>query len=115
MSEMPVFDYDKLMASTVEDEELAREVVGVVILEVPVLLMSLEAAVGEGKALDAQRDSHSIKGIAATAGGERLREVAFQCERLAQAGNLREVEELLPQLRDEYEAYEQALRKMGLV
>ncbi len=114
MSDLPVFDYEKLLASTVEDEALAREVAGVVLLETPLLLMSLEAAAAEGKALDAQREAHSIKGVAATAGGERLREVAFRCEQLAQAGKLQELEALLPQMRDEYDAFEQALRAKGL-
>ncbi len=115
MSDLPVFDYRKLLTSTVEDEDLAREVVGAMVLETPIILQSLEAAVDGERAKDAEREAHSLKSVAATAGGERLREVAFKCERLAKDGKLKEVAALMPRLREEYEAFEQALRDRGLV
>lgn len=88
MEDNPVFDKRILLASTCDDKELAEQVVEVFLTDIPVQLKDLDQALTDGDAKTAERISHSIKGASATVGGERLRELAFECEQLGREGNL---------------------------
>jgi FOG: HPt domain len=113
MDELPVFLMAHLMEATCDDRELAAQVVGVFLNDIPVQLESLDAALKSSDAKTAERVAHSIKGASATVGGERLRQVALECEAFGREKQLDKLGERVPELRAAYEELAQALRDEG--
>jgi PAS domain S-box-containing protein len=71
-----------------EDNELAQIVFAVFLEDIPSQIQALKDLVKSGDAAGAARHAHSIRGAAANVGGERLRAVASEMERAADAGDL---------------------------
>ncbi|MCD7897313.1 MAG: Hpt domain-containing protein [Planctomycetaceae bacterium] len=110
-----VFDIQKLLESTCDDEDLAREVVRTLVQDTPEQLNGLELALAGNDAKTAERAAHSLKAVAATAGGELLRAKAYECELLGHDGDLDGIRERLPELRRLYTEFEAALRQSGFL
>lgn len=115
MEDKSVFDMEALLNSTCDDDELAGQVVGVFLSDIPEQLDYLQKALDEDDAATAERVAHSIKGAAATVGGERLRAVAFECEKLGKAGDLDALRGMMAHLRETYGILQQVLRDNGFV
>lgn len=107
------FDSGKLLTACGGDAELAGQVVGVFLSDTPKQLKNLEVALAGADAKTAERVAHSIKGAAATVGGENLRALAFECEQLGRDAKLTEVTALLPALREKYDLLRVELEKAG--
>ncbi len=110
-----VFDIRKLLEATCDDEDLAREVVKTLVQDTPAQLNEIETALANNDAKTAERASHSLKAVAATAGGELLRAKAYECEQLGHSGDLDGIRERLPELRRLYTEFEAALRQAGFL
>lgn len=113
MADKRIFDMDMLLQSTCDDKELAGQVVAVFLADIPVQIADLDAALIAGDAKTAERVAHSIKGAAATVGGEALREVALACEQCGREGRLDEVRSEMAELKTRYAALESELRANG--
>lgn len=113
MADKRIFDMEMLLQSTCDDKELAGQVVGVFLADIPIQLADLEAALAGGDAKTAERVSHSIKGASATVGGEALREVAYACEQFGRDGKLDELRTRMAELRECYADLEKELRANG--
>lgn len=113
MEDKSVFDMDALMRSTCDDKELAGQVIGVFLSDIPEQLDNLRDALTAGDAATAERVAHSIKGASATVGGERLRAIAFDCEMLGKKGDLDVLRGMMEQLREEYDVLRRVLRGNG--
>jgi PAS domain S-box-containing protein len=94
----PVFDKPDMMARLMDDEDLARRVVGGFLEDIPRQIEVLKGYLEAGDAASAERQAHSIKGASANVGEERLREVAFEMEKAAKAGDLESITARLPEL-----------------
>lgn len=110
MSDSRVFRPARLLESTDGDRKLAAQVIAIFLDDTPKQLRDLEAAVAAGGAAECERIAHSIKGSAATLGGEQFRAAAFVCETLGREGRLDDLRETLPLLRVAYGELETALR-----
>ncbi len=108
-----VFDRDQLFQSVCDDRELAAQVVGVFLTDIPEQLSALAAALDAGDAKTAERSAHSVKGASATVGGEALRAVALECEVLGKNGDLAGMRAKMDELRAQYGVLENALRADG--
>ena len=113
MADQTIFDMTRLLEATCDDRELAAQVVGGGLADIPVQLADLDQAIAAGDAKTAERVAHSIKGAAATVGGEALRAIAFECEQLSRDGRLDELGGKVADLRGRYQALDDALRKEG--
>lgn len=113
MADKAVFDMDVLLQSTCDDHDLARQIVGVFLNDIPVQLKDLNTALATGDVKSAERVAHSIKGAAATVGGEMLRECAMECEDLAREGDLDAVGTRTDDLNGRYESLKTALLDAG--
>jgi CheY-like chemotaxis protein len=103
VSESVVFDRPGLLARTMEDEELLREIVGCFLEDAPSLIDGLKAHVHSGDAAAAGAQAHSLKGAAANVGGVALAETALELERAGQAGQLEAIAALMPELERRFE------------
>lgn len=108
-----VFDREQLLKSTRDDEELAGQVVGLFLTDIPEQPETLEGALGAGDAKTAERVAHSIKGASATVGGMRLYETAFTCEQLGREARPGEFRVRVDDLRREYRELREALLAAG--
>jgi len=100
-SEAPVFDKAGMMARMMDDEDLARTVIGGFLEDLPKLIEELKDFLEAGDVPRTERQAHSIKGASANVGGEALREAAFEMEKAAKAGDLKSVAARLPELENQ--------------
>lgn len=108
-----VFNQEQLLSSCGEDDELASQVAMVFLTDIPRQLVNLDQAITSGEAKTAERVMHSVKGAAATVGGEALRTYAFECEQLAHAGSLDELAARLPEIQAQFNKLRDALEDAG--
>jgi signal transduction histidine kinase/DNA-binding response OmpR family regulator/HPt (histidine-containing phosphotransfer) domain-containing protein len=94
---VPIFDRAGLM-NRLGDENLMRTVVTVFLAEIPNLISGLKSLIAEGDGTGTERQLHNIKGISANAGGEAVRKLASEMEKMAQTGDLDAVAARLPEL-----------------
>jgi len=101
-SEAPVFDKAGMMVRMMDDEDLARTVIGGFLDDIPKQIEILKVCLAAGDVPGAERQAHSIKGASANVGGEALRAVAFEMEKAGKAGNLEAVAARLPELEAQF-------------
>ncbi len=106
---------NQLLESTCDDRELAAQVVGVFLNDIPKQLTDLDAAIASNDLKTAERVAHSIKGASATVGGEMLRFTALDCETTARDGDIDAVRSYIPELKKRYELLKNALLEAGFV
>jgi HPt (histidine-containing phosphotransfer) domain-containing protein len=87
-----------MLARLMDDEDLARVVLGGFLDDAPRQIEVLRDALGAGDGPTAFRQAHTLKGASAAVGGEALRAVAFEMEQAADAGDLAAVTARLPDL-----------------
>jgi len=95
---IPVFDRQGMLTRLMDDEDLARTVTELFLVDTPKQIAGLGACLEDGDAAGVERLAHTIKGAAANVGGERLSMVAARLEQAAhrgdQAAAARQVSEL---------------------
>lgn len=84
---LPIFDKDGLFRRTMSDETLAITIVRAFLDDFPRTLAQLKSFSSQGEYAQAARSAHSIKGAAASAGAERLRDVALKIETALDTGD----------------------------
>jgi PAS domain S-box-containing protein len=93
-----VFNLAMLLQRMMGDEEFAHEVVSEFVNELPGLLSTLHEHFRKGELESIWKQAHKIKGSAANAGGEALRDAALKVEQAAKASNSAEVNLWVPEL-----------------
>lgn len=84
---LPVFDAVVLMMQMDGDVDLARTVVQMVLDDIPTYLATFDQAMAAARWVDAQHQTHPMKGLAAQVGGQQLAELLRAVdERLKQGG-----------------------------
>ena len=68
----PVFDASTLMMQMDDDIDLARTVVQMVLDDIPTYLDAFDQAMAEGRWVDAQHQTHPMKGLTAQVGGQQM-------------------------------------------
>jgi len=80
--------------------------------DVPRQLSDLERNLTAGDVAAAERQIHSIKGAAVNLGSDALAELASQMEQEAKAGGLSAVLARFPELRQQFQAVRNLIRKL---
>jgi len=106
-----VFDRAGMMTRMMDDEDLAREIVATSLEDIPQQIATLRGYLEVGDARGAERQAHTIKGVSATVGGERLRDMAFEMEKAARAGDLSAAAGHLDELDVQFDRLKQAMTK----
>jgi PAS domain S-box-containing protein len=106
---LPIFDRAGMMARLMNDEELAQIVIESFLEDIPQLITLLKACLETGDTTGAERQAHTIKSASANVGGERLREVAFEMEKAARAGDLSAARKYVPEMEMQLDALNQAI------
>ncbi len=98
-----VFDRAGLMKRLSGNKGLAERLVKGFLEDIPSQLCILRKQLEDGDAPSARRQAHKLKGAAANLSAGALREVAFQAEQAAMAGELNKLAELLLTMEVEFE------------
>lgn len=98
--EVPLFDQAGVLARLDGDETLLDTILQAAQDDLQQTLQKLQTALAQQHEEAIVRHTHSLKGIAASAGAEQLRELAILAEIAAQQGELHTVNALLPGLKN---------------
>lgn len=93
-----VFDREELEERLMADWRLIRKVAEACLREIPEHIEGLRMALEQRSQEQATLHTHSIKGVASTLSGQKLRCLALQAEKCAKEGQLDAVAELLPKI-----------------
>jgi PAS domain S-box-containing protein len=97
-----VFNEEELLKRLMGDRSLGQTVLRGFLEDIPQQIHTLKDRLGAGDVPLVERQSHTIKGAAATVGARSLREVAFAMEQAGKAGELGRAAELVPRLEEEF-------------
>jgi PAS domain S-box-containing protein len=102
LEQPPVFDRNALMKRLMGDFELAQVIIGDFIEDIPIQILALKTFLGNGDAVGAERQAHTIKGASANLGGEALQAAAHRIEKFCKAGDLPSACASLPELDQQF-------------
>jgi HPt (histidine-containing phosphotransfer) domain-containing protein len=109
--EAPRLDTAKAIANLSGDRELYAQVADAFFEDMPNQLASLDAALATLDFITAHRVAHTIKGMAAAVGAERLRSAALALEQACSAAAEAAIAAADPAMREEYAAVSIELRE----
>lgn len=75
-----IFDQTHLVSQFMDNSTLCKEIIGVMLEELPIQLTHLTQALESGDVTRAHRTAHSLKGAAANIGANELQRAAKQLE-----------------------------------
>ena len=107
-----ILDMSAMAKRLMGDEQLAMQICGVVIEEIPRQFAELRRLVAAGDVHASERQAHTIKGAALNIGAEDLRSVAYEMEVAGRAGNREAVNRLLPTMEEQLVRVQVAYRKL---
>jgi PAS domain S-box-containing protein len=105
-----VFDKAGMMERLMDDEDLAKTIIGAFLEDIPRQIQSLKDFLEAGDVSVVERQAHTIRGASASVGGEALLGVAFDMEKAAKAGNLDTVRAGMAQLEAQFNRLKEAMR-----
>jgi len=109
-NEVAVWDRIALLGRLMGDYELATTIVEGFLADIPSQLQTLGELLQADDVSGTRRQSHSIKGAAASVGGERMRKVACEIEQAAFAGDLVAVKNRMSELESEFRRLGETMR-----
>jgi CheY-like chemotaxis protein/HPt (histidine-containing phosphotransfer) domain-containing protein len=109
-AESGVYDRAGLLKRVLGDAALVQRVLRAFLSDVPNQIRALQGHLARSDARSAARQAHSIKGAAASIGGEALRALAFSMEGAADSGDLQAVHARLGELESQFVRLEAAIR-----
>ena len=105
---MEAFDYNKVLAVTGGDKELAVEIIGIFREQIPKLLGDIQNAVETGDTVKLQQAAHTLKGASGNVGALMIYEVALFLETVGENNEMFQAADLLEKLKTAVQAFEQA-------
>jgi len=101
-SELIVYDKASVLNRMLGDKTLTAKIVEVFLSDCPRQIQALKMFIECGDSESAGRQVHSIKGAAASVGGERLQKVASDMETAADSGDLDAVSKAMGELEEKF-------------
>jgi signal transduction histidine kinase/PleD family two-component response regulator/HPt (histidine-containing phosphotransfer) domain-containing protein len=101
-NETAIFDLDGMMQRVEGDGRLAKLIMQTFLDDIPLQIQALKDLVDAGDMRGSGCQAHSIRGAASIIGGERLRAVALEMEKAADAGDLKFVGSHMDELQDQF-------------
>ena len=105
----PILDFETALTRLGGDRELFAEMVGFLFEDLPPLFDELRAAVANGNATAVRMKAHAVKGLVASCGGVRAKNVAQALEDAGHAGDLKRADSLAQSLKNELDLLTRAL------
>ncbi|MCK9296988.1 MAG: response regulator [Desulfobulbaceae bacterium] len=106
---LAVFDLETMLKRLLGDKALARIVIEGFLQDIPQQMQVLHEVLAGGDAATAERQAHTIKGAAASVGGECMRAVAQEMEKAGKAGDLAAMRQRMAELEEQFDRLRQAM------
>ncbi|MFP4417995.1 MAG: response regulator [Chitinispirillaceae bacterium] len=106
----PVFNKEALTNRLMGDHEMLSTIISVFNEKTPQIIDELETAIRAGHSKECIQLSHSLKGVAANVGAERLSAVASAIEKAGKAGLINRFDELFEELVLEFKLFKKAAK-----
>ncbi len=113
--EVVPLDFDSLLRRCTGNTELAQRVLQKLLAQADTSLQQLQACAVECDAERVARIAHSLKGAAAMAAAEPLRQAAAKLEELGRVSDLSTIEACLAHIRDEFSRCRQFIQQRSVV
>jgi CheY-like chemotaxis protein/HPt (histidine-containing phosphotransfer) domain-containing protein len=110
-SDVAVFDKAGLMSRVMDDKDMAFTLVTCFLDDIPKRLALLRECLEKGDGAGVVLQAHTIKGAAATIGGDALSVVAAEIEKTAKAGDVNGAGEHMADLESQFGRLQQAMTK----
>jgi PAS domain S-box-containing protein len=110
-----VFDEDAMLERLMGDVELAGKIIPAFLQDAPTQLRQLREFLEHQDMAGARCQSHALKGASATIAANAMSSIAFRMERASEAGQMTEVEALMPQLEEAFGHLQTAVQQSGWV
>ncbi|MEI6874143.1 MAG: response regulator, partial [Spirochaetota bacterium] len=107
------FDRPAFLGRVMDDEGLARELIGIFLKDMPQQLDELATSIAEGDGERGRRIAHRIKGAAANMSADALSHVAGLMEAMGRVGDIPGLTRLLPELRRAFAAAKLGMESLG--
>ncbi len=107
-----LLNVDELMQRALGNKVLASNMANMFIDCIPIYLESIGKALAAGDTATLAKSAHKLKGSAATIALSSLSAAAFKMETLAESGELKSAEQLLPELEQQIKQAVEAVRSM---
>ncbi|WP_292469413.1 ATP-binding protein [Methanolobus sp.] len=98
-----VLDREILFKNTMGDKDLSRELITLLLQEIPKMIELLKESIDKGEVSDASFHVHKIKGSSANTGCMALSGVAARMEEVGKMGKLDEIAVIIPELERQFE------------
>ena len=108
--EPQVFDLERALWVTGGNRSMMQRATGIFLKHMPQRFEELRAAAQQSNTEEIQRLAHSIKGAAASIGGERLRAAALELEECARNQDSRELPALHQTMQTEFSLLTKAIQ-----
>ena len=108
-----VIDWNAILRSVGNDEEILREILEIYVDDTPRQLEGLTRSLEEGDAETACRHAHTIKGSSANVGAHLCRGIALELEQQARAGDLSTAPQLLKTLQTQFGLVKNAIAELA--
>lgn len=97
-------DFDGLLERTMDDKEIALEILSCYVEETKPCIMNLKKALEDKNLSETRERAHEIKGSSASAGAVEVQKVAEKAQKESENGNLEIVTDLVKQIEDTFNA-----------
>jgi len=104
-----IFDSAALLNRLMDDEELVETIIAGFLDDMPKQITALKAFVKDGQADKAGAQAHKIKGAAGNVAGQALQEIAHEMEKAGKAGDMEQLDSLMPELETRFERLKKAM------
>ncbi len=98
-----LMDIEGLLSRTMDDEEIAAEILDCYMEDTPDCLKKLVESAESGDLNECKERSHEIKGSSASVGAVKASEIASSIQKEAEAGNIDNVKQLTGKLATAYD------------
>ena len=110
----PIFDREGFLDRLMGDAEMAKTVIEVFLCDIPAQIESLKQSLQDADIETAERIAHTIKGAAASVGGEVLRELAAEIEQACKNNALDHVDDRVSELARRFDALKDIMENLKL-
>ena len=107
--DLPIWDGQKLMECLMDDEDMVKTILDEFQADIPLQLQALKAFQESGDLSGVERQAHTIKGVSANVGAERLQSVALEIEKAAIDQDMTAVDLFMHELNRQFDHFKVAM------
>lgn len=110
-----LIDIEGLLKRTMDDKEIAKEVLECYLEETPEALKMLESAIHNDNYKDSREKSHEIKGSSASVGAIKMEMLSSRMQKEAENKNKKEMKNLIIKIKETYSDTKKTISQLEIM